>query len=256
VGDYPVDHHHNRYTGEEKIPDLSFHPVPSYGLPLGTLIPQDVDGLIVAEKSISVSNIANGTTRLQPVVLQIGQAAGTLAALSVLQNKRIDEVGVRDVQNSLLKHGGYILPYLDVQKDHPAFLALQRIGSTGIMKGEGKSVKWSNETWFQADSVLKMDELGGLKDLYPYLNMKKLKNKESSWNEALKLIEKISKHEKLLTTKNVKLSVLDIYKSMKGGDNLDLNNRITRLEMAVLMDKILDPFNNKQVNINGAYIKR
>ena len=32
--------------------------------------------LIVAEKSISVSNIINGTTRLQPMVMQIGQAAG------------------------------------------------------------------------------------------------------------------------------------------------------------------------------------
>ncbi|MCE5174931.1 MAG: FAD-dependent oxidoreductase [Bacteroidales bacterium] len=256
VGDYPVDHHHNRYTGEEKLPDLSFHPVPSYGLPLGTLIPQNVDGLIVAEKSISVSNIVNGTTRLQPVVLQIGQAAGTLAALSVLQNKRIDEVGVRDVQNSLLKHGGYILPYLDVQKDYPAFLALQHIGSTGILKGEGKSVDWSNETWFKADSVLKMNELDGLTDVYPYLKINKWNNKELSWNDALRLLEKISKNEKLLTTKNVKSSVLSIYKSMKKGGNPDLNHKITRLEMAVLMDKILDPFNNKQVNIYGKYIKR
>lgn len=55
---------------------------------MGALIPQTVDGLIVAEKSISVSNIANGTTRLQPVVLQIGQAAGALAALAVSQISR------------------------------------------------------------------------------------------------------------------------------------------------------------------------
>lgn len=71
VGDYPVDHHHTRYTGEEQLPDLHFHPVPSFGLPLGSLLPQEVKQLVVAEKSVSVSNIANGSTRLQPVVMQI-----------------------------------------------------------------------------------------------------------------------------------------------------------------------------------------
>ena len=110
VGDYPVDHHHTRYQGKEKLPNLYFYPIPSYGLPLGTLIPQDVEGLIVAEKSISESNIVNGTTRLQPVVMQIGQAAGTLAALSIEQDKKIAEVSVRDVQNKILEAGGYLLP--------------------------------------------------------------------------------------------------------------------------------------------------
>ena len=86
VGDYPVDHHHTRYTGEEQLPDLHFHPVPSFGLPLGSLLPQEVKQLVVAEKSVSVSNIANGSTRLQPVVMQIGQAAGALAAIAVKQN--------------------------------------------------------------------------------------------------------------------------------------------------------------------------
>ena len=102
VGDYPVDHHHTRYQCYEDLPNLYFYPVPSFGLPLGTLIPKDVDDLIVAEKSISVSNIANGATRLQPVVLQIGQAAGALAALAVVENKPISQVGVRQVQQVIL----------------------------------------------------------------------------------------------------------------------------------------------------------
>ncbi len=89
VGNYPVDHHHTRYHGYEELPNLYFYPIPSYGLPfLGTLIPKDVEGLIVAEKSISVSNIINGTTRLQPMVMQIGQAAGALAALAVKEGKK------------------------------------------------------------------------------------------------------------------------------------------------------------------------
>lgn len=135
--------------------------IPSYGLPLGTLIPKDVEGLIVAEKSISVSNIINGTTRLQPMVMQIGQAAGALAALAVKEGKNIREVSVREVQNAILDGKGYLLPYLDVELDHPMFKSLQRIGSTGILKGIGKSVDWSNQMWFRADTLLLANELKG-----------------------------------------------------------------------------------------------
>ena len=67
VGDYPVDHHHAQYPG--KVPEIEFPHIPSYNIPLGALIPETIDGLIVCEKGISVTNIVNGTTRLQPVVL-------------------------------------------------------------------------------------------------------------------------------------------------------------------------------------------
>ncbi|MEC7125099.1 MAG: FAD-dependent oxidoreductase, partial [Bacteroidota bacterium] len=83
VGDYPVDHHHASHPDAKNLPELHFYPVPSYNLPMGCLLPKSIDDFIVAEKSISVTNIVNGTTRLQPVVLQIGQAAGVIAALSI-----------------------------------------------------------------------------------------------------------------------------------------------------------------------------
>ena len=53
VGDYPVDQHHTRYSGWDDLPDLYFHPIPSYGFPLGIVIPAGFPGLLVAEKSVS-----------------------------------------------------------------------------------------------------------------------------------------------------------------------------------------------------------
>ncbi|MBK8661535.1 MAG: FAD-dependent oxidoreductase [Ignavibacteriales bacterium] len=44
---------------------------------------EDGNGLLLAEKSISVSHIVNGCTRLQPCVMLIGQAVGALAALAI-----------------------------------------------------------------------------------------------------------------------------------------------------------------------------
>ena len=64
VGDYAVDHHHFRNPEWQKLPDLEFYPIPSFNVTLGVLIPQqsDVKDLIVAEKSVSVSNLINGAT--------------------------------------------------------------------------------------------------------------------------------------------------------------------------------------------------
>jgi hypothetical protein len=251
VGDYPIDHHHKRYNGKESLPDLSFYPVPSYGLPLGTLIPKNVEGLIVAEKSISVSNIVNGTTRLQPVVLQIGQASGALAALAVKEHKKIAEVDVRDLQNILLTHGEYLMPYLDVEKSNSLFLPLQRIGVTGILKGEGKSKGWTNETWFRINDPLLHSELEGLKDVYSYVE---IANSQTpvTLREALAIIEKVAKKEKIVMKEGILKASKAIY-STYHLTPFTMENPIKRGEMAVLIDQLLDPFNRKKVDIYGNY---
>jgi hypothetical protein len=253
VGDYPIDHHHKRYTGKEQLPDLSFYPIPSYGLPLGTLIPRDIEGLIVAEKSISVSNIVNGTTRLQPVVLQIGQAAGALASLAVKQHKKISEVDVRDVQNVMLNYGGYLLPYLDVEKNNSLFLPLQHIGATGILKGEGKSKGWANETWFRTHDPLLHAELDGLKEVYSFVEIGN-DSTPVTLKEALQIIDKIAQTEKITLKENISQASKAIYAKYMFAD-YDVNKPITRGEMAALIDQLLDPFNNKKVDIYGNFKK-
>ena len=255
VGDYPVDHHHTRYKGYEDLPDLYFHPIPSYGLPLGTLIPQGVDGLIVAEKSISVSNIINGATRLQPVVLQIGQAAGALAALSIKQNKNIREVSVRDVQNAILDAKGYLLPYLDVPVESALFKPLQRIGATGILKGVGRNVEWSNQTWFRADTLLLASELQGLAEIYPQVSttLNAKQNSPMTIQESIGLLSTLMQSEGLETV-DINEKARKIWIEY-GLENFDLSRNILRGEMTVLIDRMLDPFNCKQIDITGKFIQ-
>jgi hypothetical protein len=146
VGDYPIDHHHKKNAAAPQ--HLDFYPVPSFNIPLGALIPAQYSNFIVAEKSISVSNIVNGTTRLQPCVLQIGQAAGTLAAISLRTGQAVQEVSIRKVQASLLEAGVYIMPFIDVPNNHPHFIATQKIGAIGLLRGRGVPVGWANQTYF------------------------------------------------------------------------------------------------------------
>src|SRR5690606_15027441 len=137
-----------------------------YNVPVGSLIPKGVEGLIVAEKSISVTNIVNGATRLQPVVLGIGQASGALAALALQKGVQPRQVAIRDVQQALLDAKAYIMPYIDVESTDPHFAAIQRIGATGILKGTGVPFKWANQTWFYPDRAVSGYELA--EGLRPY----------------------------------------------------------------------------------------
>jgi hypothetical protein len=261
VGDYPVDHHHTRYEGWEALPDLHFYPVPSYGLPLGTLIPKEQEGLIVAEKSISVTNLVNGTTRLQPVVLQIGEAAGVMAAMASAKGSQIAEVPIRDVQTEILKGRGYLLPYLDLPVDHLHFKTLQRIGVTGIIKGVGLNKGWENQTWFYTDSLITNRELSaGLTEFYSEASGKELilssKFGEDNFVTIESIAQFISSIENSFGSSST-LSALERVESIErvgaesGLNNLKNNRALTRLECAVLIDKILSPFDKFGIDFRG-----
>jgi len=241
VGDYPIDQHHGKNT---TAPDLYYVPVPSFSIPLGSLIPEDVDNLIVAEKSISVSNLVNGASRLQPVVMGIGQAAGTLAALCVQDKVSPKKVSIRKVQDNLLKSKAYLLPFLDVKPEHPNFEAIQRIGATGILKGEGKNYRWSNQTWFYPDSVMTNGEvINALKIIYPRLKMRA--------NEQVMSEKLVTDDAFEILTKIQPLPAEYLQSIMKNYPNR--NQPITRAILADLIDKIIDPFHKKEVDFKGSF---
>lgn len=147
VGDYPVDHHHNQNPRREELSHLWYGKIPSFSVPMGVLVPVNVEDLLLTEKNISVSWEMNGSTRLQPVVMGLGQAAGALAAIAVKSGRHTSEVSAREVQEVLLDHGCYLLPFLDLKPSDPGFRELQEKGIRGEVKGTGRSVGWANETW-------------------------------------------------------------------------------------------------------------
>ncbi|MBT4950611.1 MAG: FAD-dependent oxidoreductase [Pelagibacteraceae bacterium] len=242
VGDYPVDHHHGAYTNYSNLPKLDFYPVPSYSVPLGSLIPKGIENFIVVEKSISVSNLVNGTTRLQPVVMQIGQAAGILAHLAVKNNQSINEVKIRDVQLQILKSKGYILPYVDIEIDHPHFLSYQKIGACGILRSKGINIGWENKTFFYPNMKLELDQVF----IEDWKNFESLPKKLSIIN----IFKWLSKNSGF----NFEKDVLEGYWNKYKLSDFKLERIITRGEFAVLLDNIIDPFSKINVDYQGNLI--
>jgi hypothetical protein len=244
IGDYPIDHHHRENTAVPK--DLGFYPVPSYNIPLGSLIPKTTKGLIVAEKSISVSNVVNGTTRLQPVVVLIGQAAGTLAALCVQQNKTAQQINIREVQQQLLKSKAYIMPYFDVKPTHPHWEAIQKIGATGILRGTGEPFKWANRTWFYPDSIVKSIDVGEALCFYYGQHPDGCGYSKYDIPTMQRMINYLAVKKKITT----KFLINKTNWQKWGLTHYDETRAITRAEFAVVLNRTLNPF-SKRVDFIG-----
>ncbi|WP_373397759.1 FAD-dependent oxidoreductase [Algoriphagus halophilus] len=244
VGDYTIDHHHKKNLDAPAIDFIKIR-VPSYTIPLGALIPKNHPSLILAEKSISVSNIVNGATRLQPVVLGIGQAAGVLAAVAIKENKPLGEVSIREVQTLLLSQNAYIMPFLDMNPREDHYVAMQKIGATGIFKGEGVPYLWANQTWFYPERLVTEYELvDGMRPLYPEL--------KDYWGASGDYLsgERLREILELVKPNTPLLELAQAWKRRGLEGNFTSEKKLNRKEVSVLLDELLNPF-SKEVDWEG-----
>ncbi|MFC5466371.1 FAD-dependent oxidoreductase [Lederbergia graminis] len=101
-----------------------------YEIPYRSLLPQGVDNLLVAGRSISATHAAFGSARVMATSMGIGQGAGTAAALAVKNRLTTREVDVDEVRGLLLNQGQYLLD-ADVEKMVDSKLVLNRGEGSG-----------------------------------------------------------------------------------------------------------------------------
>jgi hypothetical protein len=131
IANYTNDHHYTQFQLPLQPKSLRWGgrwTGTPFTIPYRALIPINTENLLVCEKNISVSHIANGATRLQPVVLGIGQAAGMAAALCIEQGIQPQELSVRTLQNALLTDSiapQAVIPLFNLPPNHPDWLYWQ-----------------------------------------------------------------------------------------------------------------------------------
>ena len=76
-----------------------------YTIPYGCLVPKQVNGLLLAGRNISGTHKAHSNFRVMPICANIGQAAGTAAAMAALRGIEPRDLPVGDIQESLKKQG-------------------------------------------------------------------------------------------------------------------------------------------------------
>lgn len=134
VGNYANDHH---YPG----PDWPLAPKSCrwggrwsgtpFCIPFGALVSSHCTNLLAADKAIGTSHMANGATRLQPLVMNVGQSAGLAAALCIKQGLLPADLPVLQLQQALIDEPqapAGPLPLWDTPWHHPQWRERQHRG--------------------------------------------------------------------------------------------------------------------------------
>ena len=97
-------------SGRDK--KLILDAIEEYHIPYQCLVPQNIDGLLVAGRCISCDHESLGTIRTIPTCMVTGQAAGVAAAVSAKQKIKPRNLDVRDIQNILVEQKAVIFDSL------------------------------------------------------------------------------------------------------------------------------------------------
>jgi hypothetical protein len=95
MGGYHIDIHRPKGTWVES------HNVKAYTIPLRSLIAKEVNGLLMAGKCISATHEAIASTRVIPICMAQGEAAGSAAAMAIKSNINVRELDISELQKQL-----------------------------------------------------------------------------------------------------------------------------------------------------------
>lgn len=119
---HPPDGKQQIFTGSGKA---------VYEIPYRSLLPQGLDNLLVAGRCLSATHHAFGSVRVMATAMATGQGAGTAAALAVKGDLSSRGVDVKEIRETLLRQGQYLLGE-DVPDAVEDGLKLERSEGSGV----------------------------------------------------------------------------------------------------------------------------
>lgn len=81
----------------------------SHGISYRSLLPQGMENLIVAGRTIGSDRLINSALRVMPNCFTMGQAAGVAAYLAALKNVGYRSIDIQHLQDLLISQGAWIL---------------------------------------------------------------------------------------------------------------------------------------------------
>ena len=197
-----------------------------FQVPMNILIPKDTDGFIAAEKNLSMSRLAQGALRLQPITMMTGQAAGALAAVAVGMKKQPREIHPLKVQWELLNSGVNLslCNYKDVPETHALNKSIQISNLYGLTAPKeyphtasfNLALFLDDPVWEMA--IIKGDDKGvfGIDELITTIDVKKIISRAQ---EAAKMNKKITpsglEKDKLISRGELARAVFEAFPALK-----------------------------------------
>jgi len=212
---------------------------PAY-VPMGALIPASIENFITVPLSIG---------SLKADRMSVGQAAGTVASYCAFFKTSTKKINIRVVQGELFAFDAELIPYSDIDRKDPNFLAFQRLGLSGLMKSKLINNEHFSKIEFDTAGTVSAEELRGpMKEFYTRSQIWFADNK----SETLTIEDAISLFMFTATRgEELKKEIEEGWaQSFKFSSKFDPKRDISRKEFGILADRYLQPF-NVRVDIAG-----
>ncbi|MDR2037034.1 MAG: FAD-dependent oxidoreductase [Bacteroidales bacterium] len=178
---YALDSHavRKREPGKIHLDGFLSYPSAVYTVPLGVIIPKDVDNLLIPVP-VSGSHIGFSTLRMEPCWMALGQAAGIAASISIEEGTKMKNISMDQLQDKLIRQKATLIYYRDITVDSPDFEMVQFMGLRGYLPDWNANL----ESTIDAETVALWKSLSGktvegdrrkkeiLKELYTSFNHK------------------------------------------------------------------------------------
>jgi len=105
LGNYDVDIHNPEGAGTSHY---MFAPGEYYSIPYRSLLPKELDNLLVAGRCLSATHEAQASVRIMPICAAMGEAAGVALSVAKASGKNARTVDVATVREELRKNGAAI----------------------------------------------------------------------------------------------------------------------------------------------------
>jgi hypothetical protein len=152
IGQYPIDIHS---CGRKDFTSAS----KPYEIPLGALIPKNVDNLLAASKNIGTTHITNGAYRLHPTEWAIGEAAAATVVWSIDHHTTPNQIdanreGMQNLQRWLVQHGQPIFWFDDVTLKSPWFQAAQLTAAYSWISVDPTSLHFGANNFLSGEKIV------------------------------------------------------------------------------------------------------
>lgn len=105
AGNYDIDIHNPEGSGTSHY---YFPAGQYYTIPYRSLLPKNIDNLLVAGRCISATHEAQASIRIMPIVTTLGQAAGVAAAVACKAGVAPRNADINEIQKILIDSGAFI----------------------------------------------------------------------------------------------------------------------------------------------------
>lgn len=213
-------------------------------IPASLVLSTRAENVFIINQSPWLKNFSEENVNHLPMYIQSGQAIGASAAYCAFFKTTTDKINIRTLQGELLAYFGKIIPFQDIELNDPHFSAIQRVGATGVLKGE--TDKESDSITFQFNPKKTVSP----KEIEPVIV--NLYTRSQIWFSD-KNIENLNLNDLLSLIKFTALKGEELDADVKKGwtqrfhftGNFNLEESLTRRQVAVLIDYYLKPFNVK-----------